>query len=86
LYGIHTNIKLQYLDKVWIGGGYRFSDMVGGYAVMAGINVSNTFNIGYAYENATTSRLRTYTKNTHEIIIGFLLGNKYGDTCPRNVW
>ena len=86
LYGIHTNVKLQYLDKLWIGGSYRFSDLVSGYSAMAGINVSNTFNISYAYENATTSRLRTYTKNTHEIVVGFLLGNKYGDTCPRNVW
>lgn len=86
LYGIHSNVKLQYLDKVWIGGSYRFSDLVGGYSAMAGINISNTFNISYAYENATTSRLRTFTKNTHEIVIGFLLGNKYGDTCPRNVW
>jgi len=86
LYGIHTNVKLQYLDKGWIGAGYRFSDLVGGYSAMAGINVSNVFNISYAYESATNSRLRTYTKNTHEIMIGFLLGNKYGDTCPRNVW
>jgi type IX secretion system PorP/SprF family membrane protein len=86
LYGIHTNVKLQYLDKGWIGGSYRFSDLVSGYAAMAGINVSNTFNIGYSYESASTSRLKTYAKNTHEIIIGFLLGNKYGDTCPRNVW
>ena len=86
LYGIHSNVKLQYLDKFWIGGSYRFSDLVSGYAAMAGINVSNTFNIGYAYENASTSRLRTFTRNSHEIIIGFLLGNKYGDTCPRNVW
>lgn len=86
LYGIHTNVKLQYLDKFWVGGSYRFSDLVSGYSAMAGINVSNTFNIGYAYENATTSRLRTYTKNTHEIMLGFMLGNKYGDTCPRNVW
>ncbi len=86
LYGIHTNVKFQYLDKVWVGGSYRFSDLVSGYSAMAGINVSSAFNISYAYENATTSRLKTYTKNTHEIIIGFLLGNKYGDTCPRNVW
>ena len=24
--------------------------------------------------------------NTHEIMVGFIIGNKYGDTCPRNVW
>jgi type IX secretion system PorP/SprF family membrane protein len=86
LTGIHTNVKLQYMDDFWIGASYRFSDVVGGYSGMAGVNISNTFNISYAYENATTSRLRTYTKNTHEIVLGFLLNNKYGETCPRNIW
>lgn len=83
LTGLHTNVKLQYQDKVWIGGSYRFSDLISGYAAMAGIHVSNTFNISYAYENATTSRLRNYTKNTHEIMLGFILGNKYSQACPR---
>ncbi len=83
LMGLHTSLKLQYLDKVWIGGSYRFSDLISGYSAMAGINVSNAFNISYAYENATTSRLRTYTKNTHEIMLGFILGNKFSQACPR---
>ena len=83
---VHTNVKLQYLDKFWIGGSYRFADLVGGYSGMVGLNVSNKFNISYAYENATTSRLRTYTRGTHEVLVGFLLGNKFGDTCPRNIW
>jgi len=86
LYALHSNVKFQYLDRFWVGGSYRFADLVGGYSAMAGINISNTFNVSYAYENATTSRLRTYTRNTHEIVLGFMLGNKYGDTCPRNVW
>ena len=83
---VHTNVKVQYLDKVWAGLSYRFSDELGGFAAMAGINVSNTFNLSYAYDASTTSRLKNYTKNTHELILGFLLNNKYGDTCPRNVW
>jgi type IX secretion system PorP/SprF family membrane protein len=86
LLGLHGNVKMQYRDNFWIGASYRHSDLVAGYSAMAGINVSNTFNISYAYENATTSRLRTYTRNTHEIMLGFLFGNKYGDSCPRNVW
>ncbi|MEO7444224.1 MAG: type IX secretion system membrane protein PorP/SprF [Ferruginibacter sp.] len=86
LFGIHGNAKLQYLDKLWVGASYRHSDLVAGYSALAGINVSNTFNVSYAYEVATTSRLRTYTGNSHEIMVGFILGNKYGDTCPRNVW
>jgi type IX secretion system PorP/SprF family membrane protein len=83
LTGLHTNLKLQYLDKVWVGASYRFSDLISGYSAMAGLNVANAFNISYAYETATTSRLRTYTKNTHDIMIGFIIGNKYSQKCPR---
>jgi len=81
--GLHTNVKFQYLDKVWAGVGYRFSDLISGYSALAGLNVSNTFNVSYSYEVATTSRLRTYTGNTHEIMLGFILGNKYSQKCPR---
>ena len=86
LWGGHVNLKLQYEDLLWLGGSYRYSDLVAGYSAMMGLNISNTFNISYSYEVATTSRLRNYTGNTHEIMLGFILGNKYGDTCPRNVW
>lgn len=85
-FGISINAKLQYQDRVWIGGSYRYGDLVAGYSGMAGFNISNTFNLSYAYEVATTSRLRAYTGSTHEIVIGFIIGNKYGDMCPRNVW
>jgi type IX secretion system PorP/SprF family membrane protein len=79
---IDANIKLQYRDVFWLGGSCRFKD---GYAAMLGLNVGNTFNVGYAYEY-TTSNLGTVSKGTHEIIIGFLLGNRYDDSCPRNIW
>ena len=75
------NVKLQYRDYLWVGGGYRVED---GGTVMAGLNISNTFNVGYAYDY-TTSRLNAFTKGTHEIMIGFTIGSK-GDLCPRNVW
>jgi type IX secretion system PorP/SprF family membrane protein len=81
--GLHTNVKFQYQDIVWAGLGYRFSDLIQGYSAMAGVNVSNTFNISYSYEVATTSRLRNYTNNTHEIMLGFIIGNKYSQKCPR---
>ena len=85
LSGLHVNAKLLYTDLLWVGASYRYSDLVGGYSAMIGLNVAN-INVGYSYEVATTSRLRTYTGNTHEIMIGFFLGNKYGDSCPRNIW
>ena len=77
-----VNVKLQYRDLLWIGGSYRFKY---GYAGMLGLNVGNTFNVGYAYDY-TTSKLGTVSRGTHEIIIGFLLGNRYDDSCPRNIW
>lgn len=76
------NVKLQYMDLAWVGASYRLED---GFAGMIGLNVSNTFNVGYSYDY-TTSKLNTFTKGTHEVIVGFIIGNKYGDWCPRNVW
>lgn len=86
LLGLHINTKIQYRDLAWVGASYRYSDFVAGYSAMAGLNLSNAVNISYAYEVATTSRLRTYTGNTHELLIGFIFGNRYGDGCPRNIW
>jgi type IX secretion system PorP/SprF family membrane protein len=79
---VETNLKLQYQDRLWIGGSYRYQD---GYAAMMGLNVSNTFNIGYAYD-FTTTNLNTVSRGTHEIVLGFLLGNKYSEACPRCNW
>jgi type IX secretion system PorP/SprF family membrane protein len=73
------NVKAQYQDLLWLGGSYRYQD---GYAAMAGVNIKNTFNVGYAYDFTTTS-LNTVSRGTHEIIIGFLIGNKYSEQCPR---
>ena len=76
------NIKFQYRDLVWLGGSYRIQD---GYAFMLGANLGNSFNVGYSYDLTTTS-LNTVSRGTHEFIIGVLIGNRFKDTCPRNVW
>jgi len=81
-YQVEANIKIQYSDLLWVGASYRQFD---GYAAMLGINIGNTLNVGYAYDFTKTD-LQTYSRGTHEIIVGFLIGNRYGDTCPRNVW
>lgn len=82
---VYINAKAQYQDKAWVGSGYRLGDQLGGFVAMAGIHISSTFNIGYSYDIATTP-LRNFSRNTHEFIVGFLLGNKYADTCPRSAW
>ncbi len=77
-----VNVKTQYQDILWLGASYRFQY---GFSGMAGVNVSNTFNISYSYDY-TTTRLNQFSNGTHEIVLGFLLNNKYGDWCPRNVY
>lgn len=79
---VDINAKFQYRDLLWVGGSYRPND---GFAAMLGLNINNTINIGYSYD-FTTSQLNTVSRGTHEILVGFLLGNKNGDWCPRNVW
>jgi type IX secretion system PorP/SprF family membrane protein len=80
--GFDLNAKFQYQDLIWLGGSYRYKD---GFAAMVGLNISNSINVGYSYD-LQTSNLNTVSKGTHEILIGFLLGNRYGDWCPRNLW
>lgn len=80
--GFDLNTKFMYQDLIWLGGSYRYQD---GFAGMVGLNVNHNINIGYSYD-IQTSRLNTVSKGTHEILIGFQLGNKYGDWCPRNLW
>jgi type IX secretion system PorP/SprF family membrane protein len=74
-----ANLKLQYRDLFWVGGSYRYQD---GYAAMLGLNVGNTFNVGYAYD-FTTTNLNTVSRGTHELMIGLIIGNKYSGKCPR---
>ena len=79
---VDVNAKLQYLDFLWLGASYRVKY---GFAAMLGMNLSNTVQVGYSYDYSTTA-LNNYSHGTHEFLIGFTIGNKYDDGCPRNVW
>ena len=59
------NIKFNYQDILWAGLSYRKVDAIIG---IAGFNISNYIQVGYAYD-FTLSKLRKYSSNTHEIII-----------------
>ena len=83
---IHANVKMQYQDLLWIGGGYRINDELSGIAFMSGINLARTLNFSYSYNSSPNSRLKNYVGNTHEFLIGLVLGNKGSDICPKNVW
>ena len=82
---VHLNAKMNYKNLVWIGAGYRLKDELSGLAVMSGINVAKTINVSYAYNSTVNARLKTYVGNTHEVVVGVLIGKK-PESCPRNIW
>ncbi len=80
---VDINAKMTYRDRLWVGGSYRVKY---GFAGMAGFNAMNLFTLSYSYDYSHT-KINQVSQGTHEIIIGFILGNKYSDdTCPRNNW
>ncbi len=81
-FSFDVNTKFQYRDVIWAGASYRYQDS---WSALIGVNISNSVNIGYSYD-VTTSKLNTVSNGSHEIMIGFLLGNRWGDWCPRNLW
>jgi type IX secretion system PorP/SprF family membrane protein len=80
---VDLNVKFTYQDNFWFGGTYRGNY---GFAAFAGFNALDLFTLSYSYDYSTTA-INTVSSGTHEIIIGFILGNHYSDdTCPKNVW
>lgn len=76
-----ANLKLQFRDLLWLGGSYRYQD---GFAGMLGLNVSNTFNVSYSYDRSSKNNiLSEFNNGTHEVVFGFIMGNKYSEKCPR---
>ena len=50
-------------------------------------DIANKVNVSYSYDiNNSNYMLSEFNKGTHEIILGFLLNNIYGDLCPKNIW
>ncbi|UEG49092.1 type IX secretion system membrane protein PorP/SprF [Ferruginibacter lapsinanis] len=80
---LDINAKAQFRDFLLIGASYRAKY---GFAGMAGINILSGLTISYSYDYSTT-QINTVSQGTHEVVLGFIIGNKYNsDTCPKNVW
>ncbi len=69
------------MEKFWFGGSYRSEDAI---AIMAGVDISSNFSLGYAYD-MTTSQLKNYGTGSHEITLGIKFGHgkdSDGDGVP----
>lgn len=65
-----VNCNVLYKEKIWLGLGYRTGDALVG---MIEYQIDPMLRIGYAYD-MTTSKLRTYTSGSHEVMLGLDFG------------
>lgn len=80
-----VNIRYNWMNRFWAGVSYR---KVEGVLGLVGMNVELSkrliMEIGYAYD-FTLSKLRNYSANTHEIIVGLRIGQgEIEYRCP--IW
>lgn len=81
---VDYNLKLQYTNFMWVGANIRRGD---GVSALVGINFNRSFNISYAYDmTASKTMLGPLNRGTHELVLGFVLNNRYNDMSPRKVW
>ncbi len=62
---IDLSLNALFFNKFEIGGSYRLDDSV---SIMVGVNVSDDFRIGYAYDY-TLSNLGDYNSGSHEVML-----------------
>jgi type IX secretion system PorP/SprF family membrane protein len=61
------NATFIFIDRVWLGAGYRFKDA---YNFMLAVNITRQLRVGYCYD-LTVSPLSKYTTGSHEVMLGF---------------
>ncbi len=69
---LDLNLTYLWSDMIWIGGTYRVDDapaILAGYTGKFGTGNAYSYKIGYSFD-FTTTKLKTYAKGSHEILIG----------------
>ncbi len=61
------NIAFIFIDRIWLGAGYRFNDS---YNFLLAVNVTPQLRIGYCYD-LTVNSLNKYTSGSHEVMISY---------------
>ena len=73
LLSVEANVRVDFRDQVWGGLSYRHKDAV---IPMIGMYINNQIKIGYAYDLNISSVRRYVRSGSHEIMLGFMIGNK----------
>jgi type IX secretion system PorP/SprF family membrane protein len=80
----HSPVELDltanlYFKAFGVGASYRTGDAM---VFMASYNINQQFTVGYAYD-LTVSKLRTYVRSSHEIMLKYEFGFKVNPQSPR---
>lgn len=68
-----------YYKNIGLGASYRTNDAV---VFLLNYSINDQFNIGYAFD-LTMSKLKTYNKGSHEIMLKYQFGYKVNAPSPR---
>ena len=80
--GMETNFRLNYGDKYWFGAAFRPMDAA---SVFAGIHLSNTLNLSYAYDYNLSS-LNAFNNGSHELMLGLRFLKKGEKLYTPKLW
>jgi type IX secretion system PorP/SprF family membrane protein len=67
---LDLNCNVLFLNKFWVGAGWRSGDAL---IAMAEWNITNQLRVGYAFDY-TLSQIASYSSNSHEIMLGYDFG------------
>lgn len=63
---LDINARVVWRNQVWAGAAYRLTDAI---VALVGFQISG-LKVGYSFD-LTTSNLKNYSNNTHEIMVGY---------------
>ncbi len=79
---LDVNLSFLFLDKLWLGGGYRLGDS---FDLMAEFQITDQLMAGYGYDFTLTD-MRTQETGSHEVMIRYELRfNKDSWVTPRYI-
>lgn len=67
-----VNVKAVFDNWIWGGLSYRHTDAI---SAMFGLYVNGMFKLSYSYDFSVAG-LRSYNAGSHEVVMGFTLGNQ----------
>ena len=73
---LNGNLILDWKDRLWAGGGYRYLNTGGNLNFSSGVRISNTVSFSYVYELPVNNSVWQNLGATHEFMLGIRFGHR----------